>query len=219
MSYIPATSVHTVPTWSAAAPDLDAEPVSLGLLRHSTKNALQRIVAQLSTAMSRPELRASHALLQELERRVLLSAALSDALFGMTRSPGPLEQRLHAVCESTVHLIGDGAQVIGLDAAVEGACPPALIPTVLRAAHEMVVNAVKHGLHARLLGQVTVRLVSRASGTVLTVEDNGWGYVPAGCEGEGLGLLRALAELHGGTATLERLPIGSRATMRLPPRR
>jgi two-component sensor histidine kinase len=126
-----------------------------------------------------------------------------------------MEDRLRSICEATMELMEEPDQVLRLEV-VEGECPAPLRTTVLRAAHEMVGNAVKHGLHARLLGHVNVRLVSEAGWTRLVVEDDGWGYAGARDGGEGLGLLRALAALHDGTTTLQRMQMGSQATMDLP---
>ena len=146
----------------------------------------------------------------------MLSATLSDALFGITRAPGALAERLRTVCEATLALMADPDQMIGLDVTVDGSCPAPLRDTVLRAAHEMAGNAVKHGLHARLIGHVTVRVATDTAGMRLTVEDNGWGFAGPRDGGEGLGLMRALAALHGGTTGLERVAIGPRAWLHLP---
>ena len=204
--------------WSPArheAPSA-AEAISVRLLRHHTKNALQRVLAEVSKVRGLQEARGGHRLVEELERRVMLSVSLSDALFGITRAPGPMEDRLRSVCETTLELMADPDQVLRLEVVVEGECPEPLRGTLLRAAHEMVGNAVKHGLHARLLGHVRVRLCSGPEATRLVVEDDGWGYAGARDGGEGLGLLRSLAELHEGTMALYRIQDGTRAEMDLP---
>ncbi|MBI0534737.1 sensor histidine kinase [Roseomonas sp. KE2513] len=194
----------------------EAEAISVRLLRHHTKNALQRVLAEVSKVRGLQEARGGQRVMEELERRVMLSVSLSDALFGMTREPGGMEDRLRSVCETTIELMADPDQVLRLDMTVEGECPPALRRTLLRAAHEMVGNAVKHGLHARLLGHVRVRLSSAAGATRLLVEDDGWGYAGARDGGEGLGLLRSLAGLHEGKMALYRIQDGTRAEMELP---
>lgn len=221
MTYLSARPLHPAAPWSplprqAGPEQADAETISVGLLRHHTKNALQRILAEVAKARALQETREGHRLVQELERRVMLSAFLSDALFGLTHAPGAMEDRLRSVAEATLELMADPDQIIRLEVVQEGDCPPALRQTVLRAAHEMVGNAVKHGLHARLLGHVRLRLTSDEGWTRLVVEDDGWGYAGARDGGEGLGLLRALAAQHEGTTTLHRIQIGTRATMDLP---
>ncbi|WP_159348577.1 sensor histidine kinase family protein [Roseomonas harenae] len=217
MTFLARRPLHSSSPWSARPP---AEPqgeeeVSIGLLRHHTKNALQRVLCEVAKVRGLQETRDGRRVMQELERRVMLSSALSNALFGITQAPGSMEDRLRSVCEATMELMEDPDQVLRLEVVVEGECPAPLRTTVFRAAHEMVGNAVKHGLHARLMGHVNVRLVSEAGWTRLVVEDNGWGYAGARDGGEGLGLLRALAALHDGTTTLQRMQMGSQATMEL----
>jgi len=218
MTYLSAHGLRPAAPWSplpAEAAEGD-EAISVGLLRHHTKNALQRILSEVSKVRGLEETREGHRVLAELERRVMLSAALSDALFGLTRAPGALEDRLRSVAEATIELMADPDQILRLEVALEGEVPAALCPTLLRAAHEMVGNAVKHGLHARLMGQIRIGLASDGDWTRLTVEDDGWGYAGARDGGEGLGLLRALAARHGGVTTLRRIQAGTRATMELP---
>jgi two-component sensor histidine kinase len=218
MTFLAARPLAPAEPWSPLphAGRREEEVISIGLLRHHTKNALQRVLCEVAKVRGLEETRQGHRVMQELERRVMLSVSLSDALFGMTHAPLGMEDRLNSVCEATVELMSDPDQVLRLEVTVEGECPAALRMTVLRAAHEMVGNAVKHGLHARLLGHVRVRLASNAGATRLTVEDDGWGYAGARDGGEGLDLLRSLAALHGGTATLQRIQVGTRAAMELP---
>ncbi|MBP0494015.1 hypothetical protein [Roseomonas indoligenes] len=221
MTFLSARSLRHDTPWSAlpprpAAGTREAEAVSIGLLRHHTKNALQRILSEVSKVRGLEETREGQRLMLEVERRVMLSAALSNALFGFTHAPGGMEDRLRSVCEATLELMGDPDQILRLAVTVEGDCPVPLRPTALRAAHEMVGNAVKHGMHARLVGHIQVCLSSAEGWTRLVVEDDGWGYCGARDGGEGLDLLRALAGLHEGTTTLERIQDGTRATMDLP---
>ena len=48
-----------------------------------------------------------------------------------------------------------------------------------RVAHELLGNAVKHGMRARLVGRIAARVVSDEGRVLLTVTDDGWGF---GCE-------------------------------------
>lgn len=189
-------------------PEEDAGQVALRQLRHQTKNALQRILGQVWKVRDLQRTREGQRLLDEVEQRIQLSAEISNALFGLTRRPAAMEERLRHLCESTVALLSDTDQTIRLEVAVAGECPEALRGTVLRVAHEMVGNAVKHGMHVRLLGRIAVRLESGARETRLTVADDGWGPTPAATPGqdggEGLQLVAALARQQGGTAHLRR---------------
>ena len=185
------------------------EGLAMRLLRHQTKNALQRIIAQVSAT----ELRATEAgsaLADEIERRIRLSARVSDALFGLTQSPGPFDARLDGLCQSVVALMSDGVQMIRTDVNVSGICPEALETTVLQIAHEMVTNAIKHGLHMRLSGEIVVMFRGKRpglppNGLSLEVRDNGWGPEKAGFQ-EGLAVLQLLAQQQGGYVELVREP-------------
>ncbi len=183
---------------SVAPPDLDVRQ-----LRHHTKNALQRILSQI--AKSR-ELRATpdgRRLLDDLERRVCLSSAVSDALFGLTGTPGPLADRLQRLCDALIELLGDADQLLRATVTVDPAVGAALHETVLRIVHEFVGNAIKHGLYARSVGNITVRVGRGAGGRVqLQVVDDGWGVRCAPASGEGLGVAEALAAQCGGRISL-----------------
>jgi two-component sensor histidine kinase len=209
------------PLWSlvpqAAGDGLPAgDELALRLLRHHTKNTLQRILSEVVLIDGSRLSLESGRLLRDLERRIVLSAAISDALFGMTGAPQPMEERLRSLCKGTIELLGDADQIVRLDLAVGGECPARLRETVLRAANEMLGNAIRHGLHERMLGRITVRLVAGTRETRLTVEDDGWGFCSAREEGEGLGLTQALAEQHGGSSSIRRIGDGTRAEMILP---
>ncbi|WP_431285423.1 ATP-binding protein [Humitalea sp. 24SJ18S-53] len=209
---LPRPAPAFVPVHAMPAPS----PLPFQLLRHHTKNALQRILAEIGQADTRLMTREAGRVLRDIERRIRLSASLSDALFGFTRAPPPMAERLLSLCEATVGLMGDPDQILAIDCAVSGACPATLAETVLRAAHEMVGNAVKHGLHARLVGRITIRLDSDAARTRLCVEDDGWGFAGKSGRGEGLGLIRSLAGQHGGTCAMPPIPQGTRVEMHLP---
>ncbi len=192
-----------------------ADAVAMRQLRHQTKNALQRIIAQVAES----GLRATPAgakLADEVEQRICLSARVSDALFGLTACPGPLPDRLGALCNAAVKLLADPDQTIAVDVVVSGSCPQSLEATVVKIAHEMVVNAVKHGMHMRLVGRIVVRLRRHGDGsTVLRVSDDGWGLGPDG-SGEGLPIMRCLAEREGGHVGIARVDGWTVASLSLP---
>nr|WP_314071203.1 hypothetical protein [uncultured Roseococcus sp.] len=209
------------PLWSLALNATGGEPPSgdelaLRLLRHHTKNALQRILSEVVLIDDARLSRESSRLLRDLERRIMLSAAISDALFGLTGAPQPMEERLRTLCKGTIELLSDPDQIIRLDIEVGGDCPEHLRETVLRGTNEMLGNAIKHGLHQRMLGRLTVRLIVGPRETRLTVEDDGWGFCAGREGGEGLGLTQALAEQHGGSSSLRRVGDTTRAEMSLP---
>ena len=201
---VPSTASTTGPHAPALDADGDAaDRLSLRQLRHLTNNALQRILCELAQQDGLRRTQEGRLLYEGIERRILFSAALADALFGLTREPGLLPLRLRGLGEAVIGLLGDPDQLLSLDVAVEGRCPPALEEVVLRVAHELLGNAVKHGMHARLVGRIAVTLASGPRGTRLVVADDGWGW---GCEpgrgerqGQGLDLVRALIAPLGGT--------------------
>ena len=185
-------------------------------LRHHTKNALQRILAQVLEAPGLLESARGQSLARDIERRIKLSAAISDALFGLTRAPGPFAERLHTLCWSVVDLYADPAQIIRLDVTLEATCPPGGESLLLRIAHELVGNAVKHGMHMRLIGRITVRLVDDLNGwAVLSVANDGWRLDDKVSMGDGLDLVDELAAAQGGTMRLRAEPITT-VEVRLP---
>ena len=97
-----------------------------------------------------------------------------------------------------------------------GRCPAHLEDTVLRVAHELLGNAVKHGMRERVIGCIGVDLVSDAYRTVLTVTDDGWGCRDNLGQGEGLRLAQLLADEHGGYVQLQCLDRETIATLDLP---
>ena len=104
--------------------------------------------------------------------------------------------------------MADPVQTIQTSVTIAGRCPASLTATVLQITHEMVTNAVKHGLHMRLTGQIEVALeiarpASGLGGLTLAVRDNGWGPDKPGF-GEGLDVLELMAEGHGGGVELVR---------------
>ncbi|WP_424812244.1 ATP-binding protein [Roseococcus sp. YIM B11640] len=202
------------PAPAAGTPD----ELALRLLRHHTKNTLQRILSEIVLLDgSRLSLEGGR-LLRDLEKRIMLSAAISDALFGMTGAPRPMADRLRALAKAGADLLSDPDQIVRIDVTVDGECPSHLRETVMRASHEMIGNAVKHGLHERMLGRIRLHLASTHRETRLTVEDDGWGFAGVHDGGEGLGLAQALAEQHGGRSSIARIAGGTRAEMVLPHR-
>jgi two-component sensor histidine kinase len=192
-----------------------ADAVAMRHLRHQTKNALQQIIARIATTDVRatPE---GRTLADEIERRIRLSARISDALFGLTMAPGPLQQRLAVLCDATVALLADLEQTIQTEISVTGCCPETVETTVVQVAHEMLSNAIKHGMHVRLIGRIILRVETSSEGAVtLTVSDDGWG--PCGASGgEGMPIMQAMAARHGGTVTLSREDEWTVARLHLP---
>jgi len=172
-------------------------------LRHHTKNALQRILCQIERCRELQATADGKRLINDIERRVRLSSAVSDAMFGLTSKPGPLEARLQQLCDALIELLGDSDQLLRARVIVDPAVPARLDDTVLRIVHEFVGNAIKHGLYARSVGNITVQVERAADLQVqIQVVDDGWGVCCAPEQGEGLKLARVLAEQQGGSVGL-----------------
>ena len=126
-----------------------------------------------------------------------------------------MAERLRQLSGAVVDLMRGADQVIRVGVSVRGNCPPALREAVVRSAHELVGNAVKHGMKDRPTGRIAVRLVSDCDTTVLTVTDNGWGFRGTPRCGEGLALASSFAARHGGSLELDGVD-GTVATLELP---
>lgn len=203
MKQIPVLSMVSFAGSHSPAPESGesgvADRLSLRQLRHLTANVLQRILNEVAQQNELRSTAKGRRLCEDIERRILLSAALADTLFGMTREPGLLPARLRGLGEIVTGLLGDLDQVLSLDVAVEGQCPAVLEEVVLRVAHELLSNAVKHGMRMRLVGRIRVGLASGPRGTRLVVADDGWGDCHRPGHGQGLGLVRGLIAPFGGT--------------------
>lgn len=190
---------------SLATPPMSVDETAFRQLRHQTKNALQRILCQIAQTQELQQTARGQRLVNDLERRVRLSSAVSDALFGVVSRPGPLVERLRTMGEATAELMGDPDQVLTVTAAAECEVPGRLEEAVLRIAHEFVANAVKHGMRARTVGTVAVR-VDRGGHTTIRVQvlDDGWGPCCEAEPGEGARIAASLAEQHNGRTSLSR---------------
>ena len=195
--------------------DAAEQELDLRQLRHHTKNALQRIIALCADAPGLGDTPQGERIVQELEYRIGLSATISDALFGLTDSPGPMADRLRRLAGAVVEMMRDADQAIRVGISIRGTCPISLRDAVLRSAHELISNAVKHGMKRRSSGRIAVRLVSDDRCTTLTVLDNGWGFAGKLRNGEGLALARRFAARHEGSLSMHG-DDGTVATLALP---
>jgi two-component sensor histidine kinase len=215
MPHAEAAAVTCRETWVGSGLPEPAE-CDFRQLRHHTKNALQQILLRIEHAHNLKDTVHGRRLLADLQTRILLSARISDALFGVTCSLSSMAERLRALSDSTIQMFTDDAQVIRLEVTVAGDCPEPLRQLVLRVAHEFVANAAKHGMHARITGTISVRLVTGIDGrTTLVVTDDGWGFQASPDSGEGLKIADDLAASVEGTISLRRTHV-TMATLELP---
>ncbi len=191
------------------------QEIDLRQLRHHTKNTLQRIIALIAEMPGLHDSPAGETIARELEYRIGLSATISNALFGLTEAPGSMADRLRHIGGAVVDMMRSPDQIIRVGVSVRGTCPAALREAVVRGAHELIGNAVKHGMKSRPIGRISVRLVTEGDMTVLTVTDNGWGFCGVPRLGEGLSLAQGFAARHGGSLHLESCG-GAIASLELP---
>lgn len=171
-------------------------------LRHLTKNTLQRLMAIIACA---PELNGDDgvAVGERLQQRIMASAQLSNALFGLTREPGTLHDRLLALSGGLVDLLAEDGASIRVSVTVRCSLPSEYDDLIVRLAHELVGNAVKHGMYQRLAGTIDLDVHEEGGRPVLAVIDDGWGCLPtAQTKGEGLSIVTLLLRPVGGTCSL-----------------
>ena len=186
-------------------------------LRHQTKNALQRILCVVHGNAALGETADGRALIEELHRRIRLTVAISDALFGLTASPAALAVRLRRLAGDMLRQRAEPGQRVALDVRVEGGDGPGwLDDMVLRVAHEMLDGARMQGLRGRLHGAVTVTLTVLADRTWLTVSDDGAARRVRDDDDGGVSLMRELVRAQGGRVWLVREAGLTLATLELP---
>ncbi|MEA2776106.1 MAG: hypothetical protein QOF90_1512 [Acetobacteraceae bacterium] len=231
MSYVAASSVRTLRPVDVQkkAPvltrtndvahlenDNAAQEIDLQQLRHHTKNTLQRIIGLISEAPGLRGTPGGEKIARELEYRIGLSASISNALFGLTEAPGSMAERLRKLAGAVVDMMRDGDQVIRVGVSVRGSCPARLREAIIRSGHELIGNAVKHGMKGRPNGRIAIRLISEETFTTLTVVDNGWGFSGAPRSGgQGLAIARDFAARHEGSLEMDGAD-GTVATLELP---
>jgi two-component sensor histidine kinase len=187
-------------TRAAGADTPIAHEIDLRQLRHHTKNTLQRIIGLIGELPGLHNTPEGRQLARELEHRIFLSATISNALFGFTDTPGSMAERLRQLAGAMVDMMRSADQTVRIGVLVRGTCPGHLREAVIRTAHELIGNAVKHGMRDRPSGRIVVRLVSQPAVTTLAIVDDGWGFDGRPGDGEGLALARSY---DGVVATLE----------------
>jgi two-component system sensor histidine kinase AtoS len=197
---------------------------------HEVRNPLATLkttvqaLARLEREPERSALLAS--MLQEIDR---MGRAMQDILvFGRPRPPERKELALRDVLPSVVALIEPGALARKITLTVEGDLDEVVVvdPDHLR---QVLLNLVQNALQASPEGgRVVVRARAEEAQTVVEVTDTGPGIAPdklaqvfepfftttPGGTGLGLSISRQLAELNGGSLTLESTP-GQGATARV----
>ena len=173
-------------------------------LRHLTKNALQRILAVIAKDSALHGTAAGRVMSGDLQRRILTTARLSDALFGFTQLPGSLGDRLLDMSEGLIDLLSEDAATIRVALSVQCTAAAPMNDLLVRVAHELVGNAIKHGMHQRLLGEIAIKVGEEQGQIILTVADDGWGPERNAEIGQGLSIVDALLRPVHGSCQLRR---------------
>ena len=188
-------------------------------LRHLTKNTLQRVMAIISCA---PELNGSDggaAVGESLQQRIMTSARLSDALFGLTREPGSLRDRLLAVSDGLVDLLAEDSALIKVSVSVHCSLSGEHDDLIVRLAHELIGNAIKHGMRQHLAGIIDLDVREEGGRIVLSVLDDGQGCLStAQTEGEELSIVSLLLHRVDGVFALRHEGGRTVATAEMPGR-
>ena len=186
-------------------------------LRHLTSNALQRILAIIAEAPELHSVRGGQALSDDLQKRILTVTKLSDALFGLANPPGSLHRRLTGLANSLVELHAEDAATVKVNVTVQ--CGPSVRhhELLVRVAHELVGNALQHGLHHRLLGRIDIEVTEAAGQISMTIADDGWGPARRTTTGRGTCIVQALLRTVNGTHRLQRTGLRTVAEIVIPP--
>jgi len=188
-------------------------------LRHHVRNVLHRMAVEI---YRNPSLKSSswgRESAEQLVSRLCQAAEVSDQLLGFHPDATSLADRLRSLGRSTVAALGSPGQEIGLEVVVEADCPSVLCSILLRAANEMIGNAVRHGMAERRAGRIEILVHESAERElVLVVRDDGWGLPTLAFDGEGSELIRALAEPYCGKYTLRRYGDRTESILTLPRR-
>lgn len=153
----------------------------------------------------------------DLERRICEAAATTDRLFAAGVAAVPMRERLRSLGVGMIALFAAADQEITLEVEVAGDCPEVRHDVIVRVAHELVGNALKHGMALLRQGTIEIALITASDGTTrLAVRDNGWGLLEHSHAGDGCALVRALAAPHGGDLVLSRRDQWTEAVVTLP---
>jgi signal transduction histidine kinase len=141
--------------------------------------------------------------------RTTLTSAFPGALAAGPALTPPLAVRLGGLAESILALHTDTAQTIRHGVVV--VAPRTLSrwreDAILFVAHELIDNAVRHGMYLRLVGRITTRVTGDDRGSVaFSVTNDGWCMDPAPHFGEGLKSVQALVQAEEGMMQVKSCP-------------
>jgi two-component sensor histidine kinase len=197
---------------------LDEKEVLAEELQHRVRNNLQLVLGMLNQQIDESEGKDKEGV-RAIARRVMSLARMYDHLLGNGLSRTiDFDQYLRSLCESLSDFQGPREFEVDLVCASEPNPLPLdldLVTCLGIVVAEVVSNAYIHAFPERR-GAITVSLARGASDAVLTIADDGVGFVEGrSSKRHGLGLVRRLMEQIGGVASVS-ADRGTRWTLAFP---
>ena len=180
--------------------------VLLDELNHRVKNNMQMLHSLLRTAQRETDDVNARAVLANATDRIGAMAAAQQVLYRSGADLGyDARHFLTAVCDSAKTMLSKSISLKIADCTDDMLSNDTAMPLAL-IIHELIINAAKHGLNGRDQGTITVGLTRAGESYVLTVEDDGPGFVleQVRKRSSGLGLVFGLARQLGGTVRVEK---------------
>jgi two-component sensor histidine kinase len=186
-------------------------------LRRSTRSTLQRIICLIYEAPEFAALPGGQALAEELAGRIRASAELADSFHAVTQPHGGISVRLRTLGRSVVRLCGARRQLIDVRVRASLDCGGRFADTLMQIAHELIINAMQHGLRGLRTGTIEISLDHDHNGIVtLAVVDTGRGCAAHCARDEGLRLVEDLAAVYGGQVLLPDVGQPAKVQVRFP---
>ena len=185
-------------------------------LNHRIKNNMQMLGSLLRVAQRETANREARLALGDAIQRVGAMAAAQKVFYQQNNAVAfNARDFISSVCATASLNLGDGITV-HCDAVADELSNDTAVPLAL-ILNELLANAAKHGINGRGKGIIKVGLAKVTGSFVLSVEDDGAGFVPGETRrrSSGLGLVRGLAKQIGGTFEVECVP-GARCIIRFP---
>lgn len=182
------------------------QKILLDELNHRVKNNMQMLHSLLRTAQRETDDARARAVLANATDRIGAMAAAQQVLYDAGATMGySAPQFLRSVCEGARQALGENVRLAVADCTIEMLPNDTAMPLAL-IIHELIINAAKHGLKDRHEGSIRVGLTRNGKSYLLSVEDDGPGFVleQVRKRSSGLGLVFGLARQLGGTVRVEK---------------
>lgn len=173
-------------------------------LNHRVKNNMQMLYSLLIAASREAYSEEARGVLVDASQRIAAMAAAQRLLYGEANPRSfRADELLRTICDgarqTSTNRIAIGVEAEPVHLSNDVAQPLALI------LNELLTNAIKYGISDRPDGEIRVALRRHSGNIVLSVQDDGAGFVPPETRrrASGLGLVRGLAsQLNGRFAVI-----------------